>query len=426
MSAENQLELIGKLQSLEEIYWENPSQTGSEEALACARYGIKDMEEASQRLTRFAPYLAEVFPTTRENLGIIESPLRLLNQDYFEEKGIFSKKQGKLYLKMDSHLPISGSIKARGGIYEVLCLAEEIALEHGFSLDEDYRVLATEDYRDLFSRYRISVGSTGNLGLSIGIMGATLGFKVDVHMSQDAKKWKKQELRKRGVKVIEYAGDYSLAVAKARETAEKDPKNHFVDDENSVTLFLGYSVAAIRLKEQLTEMNIPVDEEHLLHVYLPCGVGGGPGGIAFGLKLLFGDLVRCYFAEPVQAPCMLLGMATGLHEKIAVTDIGLSGKTLADGLAVGRPSGFVGRIMSQLLDGCYTVQDDTLMKLLYLLHQSDNIDLEPSALAGLRGPQMLPSSTGTHIVWATGGGMVPKEVMETYLQAGSSLITKGS
>ncbi len=422
MSKENQLELITRLQSLEEIYWKNPAQTNSEEALSLIGYGLKDLEEANQRLKRFAPYLAEVFPETRNSGGMIESPLRLLNQNDLEKMGVFSKKQGKLYLKMDSHLPISGSIKARGGIYEVLCLAEDIALKHGFSLDSDYRLLATRYFHDVFSNYSISVGSTGNLGLSIGIMGARLGFKVVVHMSQDAKEWKKQELRKRGVSVIEYSGDYSLAVKKAREIAQKDVNNHFVDDENSVTLFLGYGVAALRLKEQLSEMDIPVDEEHLLHVYLPCGVGGGPGGIAFGLKLLFGDLVRCYFAEPVQAPCMLLGMATGLHEKIAVADIGLSGITIADGLAVGRPSGFVGKIMSGLLDGSYTVKDETLLRLLYLLHKADNINLEPSALAGLQGPKMLPRSKGTHIAWATGGGMVPEEVMRKLIQAGKSLV----
>lgn len=422
MSVENQKELIKRLQALEELYWRNPNRVGAEECLNTIGYDLKDMEDASMRLQRFAPYLQEVFPETKERGGLIESPLRLLNQQELVKEGIFNLKQGHFYLKMDSHLPISGSIKARGGIYEVLCQAEKVAVEHGFQTDENYRVLANEDYREIFSGYRISVGSTGNLGLSIGIMGAALGFQVEVHMSQDAKEWKKQELRRRGVSVIEYAGDYSLAVSQAREIASQDPKNHFVDDENSRTLFLGYSVAALRLKEQLEEMAVMVDDDHPLHVYLPCGVGGGPGGIAFGLKLLYGNSVHCYFAEPVQAPCMLLGMATGLHEEISVQDIGLTGITIADGLAVGRSSGFISRAMDGLLDGCYTVKDETLLRLLYQLHQTDNIDLEPSALAGLYGPTMNSDGNGTHIAWATGGGMVPEEIMKDYIQEGKYLV----
>ena len=169
-------------------------------------------------------------------------------------------------------------------------------------------------------------------------------------------------------------------------------------------------------------MSIPVSDERPLHVYLPCGVGGGPGGIAFGLKLLYGDAAHCYFAEPVQAPCMLLSLATGKHEEISVQDIGLTGKTLADGLAVGRASGFVSRAMTGLLDGCYTVKDQTLLRLLYELHKADGIDLEPSALAGLYGPHMCPEAKGTHIAWATGGGMVPDEIMKSYIEEGRTLV----
>ncbi|WP_313801958.1 D-serine ammonia-lyase [Cytobacillus sp.] len=424
------LPLLNEIINLQEVFWTNPKYQAMSRPSSLT---FKDIKNAEKRLARFAPFIAKVFPETESSSGWIESPLvsvphmkRSLEQIYHFEL------PGSLLLKCDSHLPISGSIKARGGIYEVLKYAEDLALKHQMiSLKDDYSVLADQTFKDFFSRYSIAVGSTGNLGLSIGIMSAKLGFNVYVHMSADAKKWKKDLLREKGVHVVEHDSDFSEAVAHGRNQAAGDPHMYFIDDESSRHLFLGYSVAAIRLMKQLEDMNIQVNEENPLVVYLPCGVGGGPGGITFGLKQVFKEHVHCFFAEPTHSPCMLLGLMTGLHDQISVQDFGLDNQTEADGLAVGRPSGFVGKFLEKEISGIYTVNDDKLFTLLTILADTEGIYLEPSALAGFFGPvQVWKSQAGgnrqldaklknaTHIIWGTGGSMVPADEMKKYYARG--------
>ncbi|OOR67346.1 D-serine ammonia-lyase [Bacillus mycoides] len=436
-----QYPLVNNLIATEEVFWINPNMEKYETAIKNSPLNEEHVKDAEERLKRFAPYIAKVFPETKETGGIIESPLvKIPSMKQSLEKSYGQPILGGLLLKCDSGLPISGSIKARGGIYEVLKHAEQLALQHGMLTGkDDYSILDSDRFRGFFAKYSIAVGSTGNLGLSIGIMSAKLGFNVTVHMSADAKEWKKDLLRSKGVNVIEYEADYSKAVEEGRLQADADPSCYFVDDENSHDLFLGYAVAASRLQKQLEELEIVVDEEHPLFVYLPCGVGGGPGGVAFGLKLLYKDNVHCFFAEPTHSPCMLLGLMTGLHDKIAIQDIGIDNVTDADGLAVGRPSGFVGKTMEPFLSGNYTVSDEELYRLLKELADTENIYLEPSALAGMIGPlnvckaeneylqkQQLTEKVkkGTHIVWGTGGSMVPEDVMNGYYKKGLELTCK--
>lgn len=431
----NDYPLVRDLVDLKEVVWFNPNVTSTDQGLPYVGLTQNDVMDAQARLQRFAPYLMKAFPETASTEGIIESAVVDIPQmKEALEKRYNTLIEGQLRLKKDSHLPISGSIKARGGIYEVLTHAEKLAIEAGLLTTEDnYEKLFSDEFRKFFSQYSIAVGSTGNLGMSIGIMSAKLGFSVSVHMSADARQWKKDKLRAHGVNVVEYEQDYSIAVEQGRKEAEKNPRCFFIDDENSKTLFLGYAVAGLRLKHQFETLNIPVDSEHPLFVYLPCGVGGRPGGVAFGLKLAFGDAVHCLFAEPTHSPCMLLGVYTQLHDGISVQEVGIDNITAADGLAVGRASGFVGRAMERLIDGYYTIDDQELYNLLSLLNKEEGIQLEPSALAGMTGAIHVSQAkdylqglsldsqkmhNATHLVWATGGGMVPTDEMQKYLAQG--------
>ncbi|MEZ5086327.1 MAG: hypothetical protein R2722_08770 [Tessaracoccus sp.] len=89
--------------------------------------------------------------------------------------------------------------------------------------------------------------------------------------------------------------------------------------------------------------------------------------------------------------------------------------------------------MQHLIDGYYTVEDDELYRLIALLHHTQAIDIEPSAAAGFPGPHRVLAdesylarigmderrlTRATHLVWATGGSMVPKEEMAAYISRG--------
>ncbi len=437
-------EILQSLVDLKECAWLNKEalKISDDEGLKAVGLSKEDVQDAALRLKRFSSYFVKEFESIKKTNGILESPLCACPS---LQEALCSQYNctlpGRLWLKLDSELPISGSIKARGGIYEVLYHAEQLAAEAGLidpkNPQEDYAKFASQEFKDFFSQYTVAVGSTGNLGLSIGIMSASLGFKAAVHMSADARQWKKDKLRAAGVQVIEYEDDYSKAVQEGRKQAEGDPYCYFVDDENSKTLFCGYAVAARRLAHQLAAYECRVDEDHPLFVYLPCGVGGGPGGVAFGLKLIFGKHVHIIFTEPSHCPSMMLGVVTQLHNKVSVKDFGIDNVTAADGLACARPSGFVGKAMWPLIDGFTTVDDDELYKLLALAYKTEDIFMEPSSAASIKAfvqsmqiedicsqlkvkEEQLQQST--HIAWITGGSMVPAEERHNYLSKGNDLI----
>lgn len=115
--------------------------------------------------------------------------------------------------------------------------------------------------------------------------------------------------------------------------------------------------------------------------------------------------------------------------------MGIDNITAADGLAVGRASGFVGRAMERLIDGYYTIDDQELYNLLSLLNKEEGIQLEPSALAGMTGAIHVSQAkdylqglsldsqkmhNATHLVWATGAVWCQLMKCKNILRKGNS------
>lgn len=405
--------LLAALREKKPLVWTNEARKERTQRRDESPFSPADLQAARDRYRSFSPIFQAYLGKEDLIQGQVESALEPLEnfQAAFpcgQGPGAEGQVPGSLYAKRDDSLALAGSIKARGGFYELVCRAVFL-LEEAGQADPISFMLDKEKSRAFFSDHRLVVGSTGNLGLSIGLMGRKLGFKVQVHMSQEAARWKKDLLRKEGVQVIEHKGDYSRAVSQAREKTKKTPSDYFVDDEGSSLLFLGYASAAFFLEEQIKALGLRVSPDHPLHVYLPCGVGGGPAGIALGLDHIYGPAVRSYYVEPVGAAAMTLALASGTYGKVGLADLGLVTQTAADGLAVGRASALACRATKELVAGSITGQDQDFYWALAQLKEREGFMVEVSAAAALYGYLVHRHKAGSHLVWLTGGRLMPPE-----------------
>ena len=112
----------------------------------------------------------------------------------------------------------------------------------------------------------------------------------------------------------------------------------------------------------------------------------------------------------------------------------MDNRTEADGLAVGRPSYFATEISRHLISGIFTLEDEPLFSLLSRLQDSEQLFVEPSATAGLIGPQrmqlsqyaqqkQIPLAHATHIAWSTGGALVPEKERKAFYTRGQRPFT---
>jgi D-serine dehydratase len=420
LTSEGLSKLDPKLTKGEPHFWPNPSKQSVEVAFNNAPSPSILVDEAADLWREYAPLLAKLFPELETSNGEIRSPL-------FDLTGVTDGP--RILVKADHLLPLTGTIKARGGLFEVLSYAKRNAIEHGLLRPQQPpERLAEPDVREHFARFRIATGSTGNLGFSVGLAARTVGFQVEIHMSADAKPWKVERLRTMGVNVIQHPGDFTAAVAIARESSREN-NVYFVDDEDSLTLFQGYSAAAVELAEQFASLKIAVSGDRPLIAYLPCGVGGSPGGVAFGLKHVFGDNVCCVLVEPVAAPSVLLQVAVGEETPISVYEVGLDNKTLADGMAVPAASLLAVRHIKYLVDAFATVDDTSLLLRTNELWTDHKLRLEPSAVAGYQAFRALATDPrrpsfyerSMHLIWTTGGSQLPDHEFEHYLEQARAL-----
>ena len=246
-------------------------------------------------------------------------------------------------------------------------------------------------------------------------------FESVVYMSIDAKPWKKARLRKRGVRVIEHDGDYAQAVAAGRAQARDQPRSHFVDDEGSLMLFLGYAASARHLAAQLADAGRRVDATHPLFVHLPCGSAAHRAASRMASRHCSASTCIASLPNPSRRRACWSSWPPAREARVRLRRGPTTGPRPT---AVAQASHLVSPLMASLLSGVFTVSDAQLYAQLLAVQRATGVELEPSAAAAVSGPGWLTASPAgrdyvhryaidlrrsTHVIWATGGSLVPPE-----------------
>ena len=220
------------------------------------------MKAAQSRLLRFMPYFEKAFPQTASRKGIIESELAEINDLELKKEVKLNNDTngcGKIFLKDDSTLQITGNVKDRGCTHEIIKIAEELALKNKMIAPTDnHEIFNSNEFKEFFGHYVLLDNDYAAGNETREAIAKSMGFKL----------------------------------------SDCDEKNKLIRTQipyDNEAIFFACAAAAFRLKVQLRKSGIEVDENNQLFVYLPIKSGLSAAGITFGLKQLFGNNVHCFY-----------------------------------------------------------------------------------------------------------------------------------
>ncbi|MBA3575151.1 MAG: threonine ammonia-lyase [Nocardioidaceae bacterium] len=274
-----------------------------------------------------------------------------------------------VHLKCE-HLQRTGSFKIRGAYVRVA----------GLSAEERAR--------------GVVAASAGNHAQGVALAAALLGASATVFMPRGATIPKEQATRAYGA-TVRYEGtnvDEALVAALA-----------FADETGAVVIhpfdhpdiIAGQGTVGLELVEQVPD---------LASVVVPCGGGGLLAGVATAVKGLRPD-VRVIGVQAEGAACYPPSLAAGQPQTLA------SMRTMADGIAIGRPGEVPFAAVSELVDEMVTVGEESLSRALLLLAERAKQVVEPGGAAAVAAmldhPHGVDLFPGPAVAVLSGGNIDP-------------------
>ena len=277
----------------------------------------------------------------------------------------FTKLTGsKVYLKNEFEQK-TGSFKLRGAYYKIKTLSEE---------EKKNGVVAA---------------SAGNHAQGVAFASSLEKIDCTIVMPKNASPAKVAATRGYGATVILEGKNYDESWTKAQEIAKSTGATiiHAFDDSQIIS---AQGVIGLEIIEQLPD----VDE-----IYVPIGGGGLASGILTAVKSKNPN-VKIIGVQSKSFPSMKNSLDSGNLETVN------GGFTVADGISVKTPGKQTFEIIKEMIDEIVLVDDDEILKAIFLLMERSKYVVEPAGVAGLAYLISKKPSPGKKVVSILCGGNV--------------------
>ena len=254
----------------------------------------------------------------------------------------FSQLTGSsVYLKNEFEQK-TGSFKIRGAYYKIKNLTEN---------EKSKGVVAA---------------SAGNHAQGVALASAMEKIDCTIVMPKNASPAKVAATKEYGANVVLEGKNYDEAWTKVQEIAKTTGSTiiHAFDDSQIIA---AQGVIGLEIMEQLPDVE---------EIYVPIGGGGLAAGILIAIKTK-NPSVKVIGVESKSFPSMKNSLDSGKLETV-------DGKfTVADGISVRRPGMQTFEIIKDMIDDIVLVDDEEIIKTMFLLMERSKSVVEPAGVAAL-------------------------------------------
>ena len=250
----------------------------------------------------------------------------------------------------------------------------------------------------------VVAASAGNHAQGVALAAQTLGVRATVFMPQQAALPKVGATRGYGASVHLVGATVDESIAAAHAFAERTGAV-LVHPFDHVDVIAGQGTVGLEIVEQCPDVAT---------VLVPLGGGGLLGGIAAAVP----DGVRVVGVQAAGAAAWPPSLAAQAPTALSTM------RTLADGIAVGRPGDVTFRQVTALVDEVVTVDDDALSRALLHCLERAKLLVEPSGAAAVAALLEHPRRFPTPAVAVLSGGNVDPVVLGHVIHHGMAVAAR--